>query len=256
MDHCSESESTDGTPIGKVVASLRTNGALRTFSLIGKNVAYYGRGYLDRSFDRRYGTRTSGLVLLESLAIDSVNAPFGVYYEATPVGVFHRIFDRLDIDLTRFCYIDYGSGMGRTLLMASDYPFTFIRGIEFSETLHTIAERNVAVYRSRRQRCFDIRSLCVDAATFDAPPLPTVFYLYNPFDAPLMKVVFQRIENSIAAHPREIHIIYYNPLSGFILEEMGFMTRKRVIPLRYDFTHKVQRRAFVYSYYPDVSSDG
>ena len=236
--------------IDTIAASFGKRGLLHTLSLIGKNVAHQSRSYLDRSFDRRYGTHTSGVVSLESLAISSPHVPLGVYYEATPVTVFRRLMDSLTVDITRFGYFDYGSGMGRTLLMASDYPFRFIRGIEFSKTLHSIAEHNISIYRSPRQRCYDIRSLCIDATDFDPPPDPAVFFLYNPFDAPIMRIVFRKIEESLEAHPREIHIIYFNPLSGYVLDEMGFMTRKQEIPLRHDFTRKNQRRAMIYTYDP------
>jgi hypothetical protein len=242
--------------IETIASSLRRRGLLQTLSLIGKNAAHRGRSYLDGSFDRRYGTRTSGVVPLGSLTISSPNASFGVYYEATPVTVFRQLMGSLRTDITRFCYFDYGSGMGRTLLMASDYPFRFIRGIEFSQTLHSIAEQNISIYRGRRQRCHDIQSLCIDATDFQPPPEPTVFFLYNPFDAPVMKIVFQRIEESLVAHPREIHIIYYNPLSGYILDELGFMTRRREIPLRYDFTRKNQRRAIIFTHDPSAPRGG
>jgi len=46
-------------------------------------------------------------------------------------------------DFHDFIFIDLGSGKGRTLLMASDYPFRRIVGVELLLALHQIAQENL-----------------------------------------------------------------------------------------------------------------
>jgi len=42
----------------------------------------------------------------------------------------------MPIDLSKFTFIDLGAGKGRALLMASDYLFQKIIGVEFMPELH------------------------------------------------------------------------------------------------------------------------
>jgi predicted RNA methylase len=46
-------------------------------------------------------------------------------------------------DLHRFSFVDFGSGKGRVLLVASHYPFREVVGVEFSPELQKIAEGNI-----------------------------------------------------------------------------------------------------------------
>ena len=170
----------------KVVASAAAHGPLVALGLIRKNLLHNARWYLDRGFDRKHGTTTSRVIALASLEISSENVQHGVYYEPTPTRVFRHIMQGLTIAHERFTFCDLGSGLGRTLLLASDYPFHAIVGVEFSETLHRIPEENIRIDRSSRQKCFAIRSAWIDAAEWPIPDEPTVFFLYNPVLPPVM----------------------------------------------------------------------
>ena len=230
----------------KVAASVRAHGPTRALGLIKKNILHQARWYLDRSFDRKYGTTTSGVIALASLDISSENAQHGVYYEPTPTRVFRSIMRNLPLDHGRFTFCDLGSGLGRTLLLASDYPFRAIVGVEFSETLHRIAEENIRVYRSSRQRCVAITSVCMDAAAWPIPEEPIVFFLYNPFLPPVMTQVLANIKSSLDRKPRPVVIVYYNPLSAHVIEDFAFLPRKEEMSLSHDFTREIQRRVTVF----------
>src|SRR5437660_9253991 len=70
------------------------------------------------------------------------------------------------INFNDFTFIDLGSGKGRTLPMASDYPSRRIVGVELLPSLNEIAPQNLAQYHSDSQKCFAIESVCADANTF------------------------------------------------------------------------------------------
>jgi hypothetical protein len=55
----------------------------------------------------------------------------------------------LEVDHRRYVFLAYGSGKGKALLLASDYPFRRIIGVEYSEPLHRAAIRD-SVQRSPR----------------------------------------------------------------------------------------------------------
>jgi hypothetical protein len=87
-------------------------------------------------------------------------------------------------------FIDYGSGKGRALLLASHYPFAQILGLEFAVELHHTALRNIQRYRSRVvQECKAIRLILADATQFRPPAGDLVVLFHNPFTRPLVEKV-------------------------------------------------------------------
>lgn len=131
-------------------------------------------------------------------------------YQPSEPELFHHILELLRIDYARFTFIDLGSGKGRTLLMASDYPFHRIIGAEIIPELHAIAEENVKRYRSEQQKCFALETRLGDAREFEFPDEPMVLYLFNPFPADILREVLENLRVSLGARPRETYVLYHN----------------------------------------------
>jgi hypothetical protein len=166
----------------------------------------------EAEFDRRFGVKTGGNLNLANLTVlPTRNRPFGIGYSATSEFLFAQMISAVPADLQDFVFVDFGSGLGRVLLLASEYPFQAIRGVEFSPDLHKIACDNIRSYRSHTQKCKDIESVCQDAAEYRIPEARAVFYFYNPFLEPVMARVIHNIEQSLQKNPREAYLIYYNP---------------------------------------------
>lgn len=167
-----------------------------------------------RLYDMRHGVHTAPEIYLEDLDIDSPNAGRGGNYSGTEPNYFRRIMDEfdLDLDLSRFTFIDIGSGMGRALFLASEKPFRRIIGVEFARELHEIAESNIKKFRSPAQQCFYITSICEDGADYELPDEPIICYLFNPFDREVFERVIANFEASLKASPREFYVIYTNPM--------------------------------------------
>jgi SAM-dependent methyltransferase len=129
-------------------------------------------------------------------------------YFATEPWLFEQITQALPVDFSQFTFIDLGCGKGRVLLMASDYPFQRIVGIEFMPELHRAAEKNIAGYSSDRQRCRRIEAVCVDARDFQFPAGPLVVYLFDPFSEPTFARVMENLQRSVEQSPRPVYIAY------------------------------------------------
>lgn len=129
-------------------------------------------------------------------------------YFATEPWLFEQIMQALQIDFSQFTFIDLGCGKGRVLLMASDYPFKKIIGVEFMPDLHRAAQKNIAGYSNDRQRCRQIETLCMDARDFQFPLEPLVVYLFNPFSEPAFAHVLQNLRRSVEQTPRPVYIAY------------------------------------------------
>jgi SAM-dependent methyltransferase len=129
-------------------------------------------------------------------------------YFATEPWLFEQIMQTLPIDFSQFTFIDLGCGKGRVLLMASDYPFKRIIGVEFMPELHRAAQENIAAYSNDRQRCRQIEAVCIDARDFQFPSRPLVVYLFNPCSEATFAQVLENLQQSVEQSPRPIYVAY------------------------------------------------
>jgi SAM-dependent methyltransferase len=175
-------------------------------------------GDADYDWDFRVNT-TSGAVGWR----DRLLGVFHSGYQPTERELFHDMMQSLaqHLDFSQFTFIDLGSGKGRTLLMASDYPFRRIVGVELLPSLNQTAQQNLEKYHSESQRCFAIETICADATTFPLPAEALVIYLFNPFPESGLRRALRNLEESLTRHPRPIYVLYYNPQLQSVLNATG-----------------------------------
>ena len=123
-------------------------------------------------------------------------------------------------DPSDYTFVDLGSGKGRMLLIASEFPFRKVVGVEMREDLHAQAMKNARRYRHSTAQTSRIDCQLVDATHFDFPAGKLVVYLFNPFSAEIMGRVFQRLDASFEQDPREIVLVYVHPEFGFQLKTL------------------------------------
>ena len=179
-------------------------------------------------FDKYYGVETFTQIPLVNLTIMSKEfdkVRDNRKYQSTPVATLKQMMRFLPRDLSDYVFVDIGSGKGKALLVASDYNFKSIVGVEFASELHNIACDNIKRYRSEKQRCHDIRSVLDDAAYFPIPGEKCVFYLYNPFrgSADVMARVLSNISHSFIANPRKMYFLYLNPQNLHLFDSMNYV---------------------------------
>jgi SAM-dependent methyltransferase len=173
-------------------------------------------------FDLQYGVETSGLIFAEELLTGSRKDLFNTGYHGVPPSVFRQVLHRLQLDFEKYTFVDLGSGKGRALLLASEYPFHAIAGVELSPKLHSVAVANIANYRGSAQRCGAIRSIEADATQYSFPDGPLLVYLWNPFEAPVFSSVVANLEATLARDPREVYIVYIQPDQDALLAASSF----------------------------------
>lgn|GEM_PF-258801 len=144
-------------------------------------------------------------------------------YQPSEPAHFHQILQCLPVAPDGFTFIDLGSGKGRTLLMASAYPFRRIVGIELLAELDAIACQNIARYYDDRQKCFAVESHAGDARDFAFPTEPTVLYLFNPFPEPVLRTVLANLRDSLTEFPRPVHVLYHNLVHERVFAEYGWL---------------------------------
>ena len=143
-------------------------------------------------------------------------------YQPTESVLFHEMIEavaaRTGFDFREFIFLDLGSGKGRTLLMASEYPFRRMVGVELLSALNDAARNNICKYRSESRKCFAMESICGDAAEFAFPVEPIVLFLFNPLPEPGLRRVIENLARSLQEHPRSVYVLYHNPLLGHLLD--------------------------------------
>ena len=158
-------------------------------------------------FDIRFGTDTSGTVCASDLPWSSTSQSTGSGCRGTIPRHFRKLIGSLGIDYEHYIFVDFGSGKGRVLILASGFPFQRVIGIELFEQFHEVAIKNLQKCRAR-SKCSRTESVCMDATAWDISPIPAVYYLYNPFPETVFRAVLSNIEASLRLHPRHIILIY------------------------------------------------
>ncbi|HUS23702.1 MAG TPA: class I SAM-dependent methyltransferase [Candidatus Binatia bacterium] len=165
-----------------------------------------------RRWDAARGVETAAEIELVDTGIERHAADLGNgLYRGVWPGLFEAAMEPLPPVLEEFTFVDFGSGKGKALLLASDYPFRAIVGVEYSQPLHDTAEQNLRRYRHPSQRCTQLQAIHGDALEYTLPPGPVVCYFFNPFATPLLAQVFARIAADVAARPRPAYVVYTNP---------------------------------------------
>ena len=181
-----------------------------------------------RAFDKRHSVETTREEALGDMGVaaDAVERGNSVY-RVTWGWLIEKALGRLDIDPQRYTFIDYGSGKGKAMLMASDLPFKAIIGIEYATQLHEIAVENCRAYRSVDQKCRSLEPVLGDVLNYSPPSGPIVCFMCNPFDEATLRAIFKSWRMRYQSGERELRILYLNMRniaeSGKVLGEQDWL---------------------------------
>ncbi len=176
-----------------------------------------------RWFDVTRHVQTSGYVPLEGLTLTGVGGSGFEYYPIPPT-VARQVLERLPIqNHSEYTFVDLGSGMGRMLLLAAEYPFRKIEGVEIAVELHLKAKKNISRYRHVRRRCTDIESINADVSDYRFPNGKLSIYLFNPFGPEVLAKVLANLAASIAQQPRHVIVTIVNPEFAFVVDAMPYL---------------------------------
>ncbi len=212
----------------RLVQHTRATGLRSSAALVGKNLIWpYCKWLTERriraheQFDIQLGLDTQSPIPIRHLETWAPGAQSASHYEGAAIPLVHRILRRLTIDFPRFTFIDLGSGKGRVLLIAAQYPFKSVIGVEFSETLHSIAQSNIAKFIEHRQIKTRPISINLDADAFDFSHFgDKVVFSNNPFGGNLMLQVLDNLQSSLANAQDEGIIIYLSPIPIEVKERL------------------------------------
>ena len=212
----------------KGVASATSLLARKLWSFVRESTPEQRRqrfGDMEYDWEHRVNT-TSGTVSWRARLLGLFHSP----YQPTEPTLFQEMMASLPIEFDQFTFIDLGSGKGRTLLMASEYPFKRIVGVEVVAELHRAAQENIRAYISPTQQCSEIQTVCADARCFELREEPLVLYLFNPLPEAALRQLIDRLGKSLARSPRAVWIVYHHPMHEPALAASPFLEKTGSTP--------------------------
>jgi len=143
-------------------------------------------------------------------------------YQPIEPHLFREFMGALAVDCSQFTFIDIGSGKGRALLLAAEYPFRRIIGVELLPELDLVARQNI-VRLALPDRENRLETVCGNAAEFQFPADPLFVFLFNPLPEAELETTLHNLERSIAEHPRPLVVLYVNPVFSGLLERCAWL---------------------------------
>jgi SAM-dependent methyltransferase len=177
-------------------------------------------------FDIEYGLDTGDYLAPYEIVTGHAHDALNYGYSAIAPSVFRQAMERWRAGLpgksavAAYSFIDLGCGKGRALLLAAEFPFRKVIGVEISVSLAETARRNAARWRRTARSRAPISILRQDALAFSWPRPPLLVYLYNPFQCELVERILDRIDARVAsarnaASPSlstSVDLLYTNPI--------------------------------------------
>lgn len=187
-------------------------------------------GLIRHPFDLEFGMRTSGLVAGRHLGSGQRNDRHITAYFAVAPSVFHNILVRwrrlnAQAPLDAYTFIDLGAGMGRAMLLAAEYPFRSVLGVEMHPTLARIARHNLALWRASGRTLAPTKMHCCDAVEFPLPAGPCVAFLFNPFGAPVLRRILRAWNHTLTERGGLLDILYVNNEQESVFEHAAGFQR-------------------------------
>lgn len=189
--------------VGTARAALQTAVHVATSARELRRIAADGR-----EWDKKYGVETAGIIQLGKLRIESPNRDDGERYQGSDTVRFRELINALPVDLTEYTFVDFGSGKGRALLLASEFPFKRIIGVEFSPELNDCAQQNLRRFPVELQRCRNIELVSADVVDYELPLDPCVLYFYNPFGELVLRRVLDNVRASVERCLRPMFLVF------------------------------------------------
>ena len=180
-------------------------------------------------FDQVHGTDTSGLVPARDLMTGHPNDEHVTAYYAVAPSILRSLVDQWHKTnpphhITDYTFLDLGSGKGRAILLASEFPFRQVIGVELNPAMVTIAEANVELWRQAHAEdptadaIAPIQIVGDDALNLPLPATPTVIFLFHPFEEPVLKPLLRRIEAAFSTRRGSLDLLYVNAEHGAVLD--------------------------------------
>lgn len=181
--------------------------------------------------EKKYEIQTTGSDELKKTKAAGVDISHATVYMPANYLLLEEIFKTLPKEgLSHF--LDIGCGKGRALCVAAHYGFEKVTGIDFSQEFCSNAELNLQ-HTQIKFPSLQYSIINKDALLLAIPKDADCIFFFNPFDQFVMNHVAKKILASYKNNPRDIYIVYLNPLYKNEFLQLGFKEVFNTCKLKY-----------------------
>lgn len=173
--------------------------------------------------DATYGTDTQAWMDMEVLDATGPNIEHARVYAPSPLYDAQQILKKLPIEFGNYDFVDLGSGKGMMLLVAAEFGFGRVSGVEFGRAAYEVGLENLKKFRERRPDAPLVEMRLGDAGAFPMPERPLVVYMFNSFGTAVIDAVLAGMERSLQSAPRDCWVVYVNPVHHEVFAQCPFL---------------------------------
>ena len=118
------------------------------------------------------------------------------------------------------------------MLLASEFPFRKVQGIELNPVLAGIARKNIRKWQTAGCAIAPMQILCGDVLESRFPQGPCLAFLFNPFGELVMRRLLKVLARAFADRPGELDLLYVNNEQEGVIEVQSGFTRLYLGQLR------------------------
>ncbi len=173
--------------------------------------------------EKKYGIHSTGADELKKLEKKGIDISHATIYMPVSYELLEEAFIQLKLSTGKSLnhFLDIGCGKGRALCVAAHEGFNKITGIDLSKELCEQATENCQLTQ-RQLPALQFSIINNDAFYYGIPPDVDCIFMFNPFDELIMSGVVENILKSLHEYPRNLIIIYVNPLHKELFTRQGF----------------------------------
>ena len=184
----------------------------------------YGGWNRTHPFDVAEQVETSGYVPADQLTSDDRLKGLIIPYAGSSPSVTRKAISTLP-DVRDYSFVDLGCGKGRALLVASEYAFMRIIGVELSAELSATARRNVQTVANHYPERSPMNVVEGNAIGFELPAGKVVVFIYHSFGLELMNQLIGELETALENRLDHVFVVYYNPVHSVALDSSPVFKR-------------------------------
>lgn len=181
--------------------------------------------------EKKYGINTTGADELKSLENKGIDISHSTIYMPASYDLLEEVFTKHHLKSFSH-FLDIGCGKGRSLCVAAAFGVKKLSGIDLSKEFCEAARENLLLTKQRHPK-IEYRIYNNDAFYFEIEEDVDCIFLFNPFDDIIMSGVIENIEVSLEKVPRNITVIYINPLQKHLFLEAGYKEVDHIQRLHY-----------------------
>jgi SAM-dependent methyltransferase len=193
---------------------MRSDGLWWVLAAVMRTCTAFGTKLLEEiRFELRTRTRTRGDYWPSQKVIANALYGDGFHYRPIERRLMNEVLRAVEMDPQVSTFVDLGCGKGRALVVAAEFGWRRLVGVEFDPALAARAKKNAASYSHRRLSPPDLRVEIIegDAAIYEPSAGPILIFMYNPFGEQTVRAVIERAIQSWRSDRRPVTIVYAFP---------------------------------------------